>query len=342
MCNSVASRTAGRELNRRDNEQFFNCKSKCCTSCSYCARKFSKERNKSRGSSLSLQKKQIKICERCFLCHSIVLCKTCNKCSKCGHKSACRGQTSKLLGNLAGSGCRSESCSNAQRGLCPPLSDLAELDKVSHSHKLLWQSSQEPQPVRGITSAYEQKCNRTGTQTQFTRVLQQTIFSPKTQQQVETNTRPEQFEPIPQGRKIQNGDTGNHQDIPLTRGVGHLDGLQGRLLPHPNTGTVQEILEISCPGPDLQFKALPFGLSTAPMEFTVIAKEVKLMAIRKGIRIHQYLDDWLVRATSHRLCLEHTQSLVTVCQKLGWLVNMEKSIGSDPHQTGGKAFRKKY
>ena len=37
-----------------------------------------------------------------------------------------------------------------------------------------------------------------------------------------------------------------------------------------------------------QFKALPFGLSTAPMEFTVIVK-VKWIAMRKGIRIHQYL-----------------------------------------------------
>ena len=52
-----------------------------------------------------------------------------------------------------------------------------------------------------------------------------------------------------------------------------------------------------------QFKALPFGLSTAPMEFTVVAKEVKLMAIHKGIRIHQYLDDWLVRARSLQTCL---------------------------------------
>ena len=49
-------------------------------------------------------------------------------------------------------------------------------------------------------------------------------------------------------------------------------------------------------GRTYQFKALPFGLSTAPMEFTLIAKEVKLMSIHKGIRIHQYLDDWLVRA----------------------------------------------
>ena len=78
-------------------------------------------------------------------------------------------------------------------------------------------------------------------------------------------------------------------------------------------------------GHSYQFKALPFGLSTAPMEFTVVAKEVKLMALRQGIRIHQYLDDWLVRASTLHTCLQHTQTLVTLCQELGWLVNKEKS-----------------
>ena len=78
-------------------------------------------------------------------------------------------------------------------------------------------------------------------------------------------------------------------------------------------------------GQTYQFKALPFGLSTAPLEFTVVAKEVKLMAIHKGIRIHQYLDDWLVRATSHQVCPQHTQDLLKICQKLGWMVNLEKS-----------------
>ena len=78
-------------------------------------------------------------------------------------------------------------------------------------------------------------------------------------------------------------------------------------------------------GQTYQFKALPFGLSTAPMEFTVVAKEVKLMAGHKGIRIHQYLDDWLVRAKSHSICLQNRQTLVRICQKLGWLVNSEKS-----------------
>ena len=49
------------------------------------------------------------------------------------------------------------------------------------------------------------------------------------------------------------------------------------------------------------------------------------MAIHKGIRIHQYLDDWLVRARSHQGCLQHTQDLVKMCQQLGWLVNLDKS-----------------
>ena len=54
-------------------------------------------------------------------------------------------------------------------------------------------------------------------------------------------------------------------------------------------------------GQSYQFKALPFGLSTASMEFAVVAKEVKLMALQRGIRNHQYLDNWLVRATSTKL-----------------------------------------
>ena len=63
----------------------------------------------------------------------------------------------------------------------------------------------------------------------------------------------------------------------------------------------RKYLRFHVQGQTYQFKALPFSLSTAPLELTVIAKEVKLMAIHKGIRIHQYLDDWLVRATSHQV-----------------------------------------
>ena len=94
----------------------------------------------------------------------------------------------------------------------------------------------------------------------------------------------------------------------------------------------RKYLRFHVQGRTYQFKALPFGLSTAPLEFTMIAKEVKLMATHKGIRIHQYLDDWLVRATSHQVCCQHTQDLVRMCRELGWLVNLEKSE-LEPKQT---------
>ena len=87
----------------------------------------------------------------------------------------------------------------------------------------------------------------------------------------------------------------------------------------------RKYMRFNLQGRSYQFKALPFGLSTAPMEFTVVAKEVKLMTLQKGIRTHQYLDDWLVRAPTHDTCLQHTQTMVTLCQELGWLVNKEKS-----------------
>ena len=78
-------------------------------------------------------------------------------------------------------------------------------------------------------------------------------------------------------------------------------------------------------GRTYQFKALSFGLSTAPMELTVVAKELKLMAIHKGIIIHQYLDDWLVKATSHRGCLRLTLDLVKICQSLGYQFDLMAS-----------------
>ena len=74
-----------------------------------------------------------------------------------------------------------------------------------------------------------------------------------------------------------------------------------------------------------QFTALPFGLATAPLEFTKVVKEVKLMAQARGIRIHQYLDDWLVRAPDQETCQLHTQTLLALCHELGWVVNREKS-----------------
>ena len=129
-------------------------------------------------------------------------------------------------------------------------SDPAQSHKVSNSHKLLWQSSQEPLPVRRITSPYRQKRSRVGSKSEISGVFQPTFLGAKTQQ-VETHPRPEQTKSFPQGAKIQNGDTGNHQNFSPTGRMGHLHRFQGCLLPHTNRGTVQEISKISCRGSDI-------------------------------------------------------------------------------------------
>ena len=131
---------------------------------------------------------------------------------------------------------------------------------------------------------------------------------------METYTRSEQSQQILQGRKIQNGSTRNDPNLPTDRGVGHIHRFQGRQ--HTKTKPIKEISEISCTGQNIQFKALPFGLSTAPLEFTVVTKGVKLMTLQRGIRNHQYLDDWLVKAKSQQTCLQHTKTLVALCQPL--------------------------
>ena len=267
---------------------------------------------------------QIKRCERCFLCHSIVLCKTCNKCNNCCSKSACRGETSNLFANLAGSGCQSEGSSNPERGLYPPLSDPAELCKISKHHKLLCQSPQEPLPIGGITSAYGQKRSRAGKQRSLG-FFNRLFLVPKPNNKWRPILDLSNFNQFLKAEKFKM-ETPETIRTSLQYGewVTSID-FKDAYFHIPIQEKSRKYLRFYVQGRTYQFKALPFGLSTAPMEFTVIAKEVKLMAIHKGIRIHQYLDDWLMRARSHQICLQHTHNLVKICQDLGWLVNIEKS-----------------
>ena len=74
-----------------------------------------------------------------------------------------------------------------------------------------------------------------------------------------------------------------------------------------------------------QFTSLPFSLATAPQVFTMIVKEVQLMALTRGVRLHQYLNDRFIRALSQEEAQVNTQTVVNVTQSLGWIINQKKS-----------------
>ena len=61
----------------------------------------------------------------------------------------------------------------------------------------------------------------------------------------------------------------------------------------------------------------------------MIVKELKLMALSKGIKIHQYLDDWLIRAQSQREDLLNTKTIMNLTEYLEWIVNWENSVDTD-------------
>ena len=91
----------------------------------------------------------------------------------------------------------------------------------------------------------------------------------------------------------------------------------------PMAPSVHKLLRFQ--GKLYQFVAMPFGLATAPREFTTLVKEVKRMALRLGISVHMYLDDWLIKANSCQEAHSATLTLLELTHKLGWIVNRQKS-----------------
>ena len=293
-----------------------------CCKCSYCHWVATKERRKSH---LLSNVPRNKICEKCFLCRSLEFCKSCQQCPTCCYRSSCRGKVTPVLGEMGSSGFESKSSHHTEGGLHPPLPVQTQLDKVSDCDKQLPQLSQAVLPFRGTASADNKNAVEPVENQNSLGFYNRLFLVPK------PNNR---WRPVLDLSTLNTFlNTGSFKmETPETirtslqagEWVTSID-FKDAYFHIPIHSQSRKYMRFHLQGQSYQFKPLPFGLSTAPMEFTVVAKEVKLMALQRGIRIHQYLHDWLVRASTHDTCLQHTQTLVTLCQELGWLVNKEKS-----------------
>ena len=166
-----------------------------------------------------------------------------------------------FFSNLAGSGCWSKSCSNPERRLHPPLSDPAKTHKVSHSHKLLCQSPQEQLPAGGITSAYRQKGSGVNTKPNISGV-----FQPASKPN--NKWRPildlSKLNPFLKAEKFKM-ETLETIRTSLQQGewVTSID-FRDAYFHIPIQEQSRKYLRFHVQGQTYQFKALPFGLATAP------------------------------------------------------------------------------
>ncbi len=84
-------------------------------------------------------------------------------------------------------------------------------------------------------------------------------------------------------------------------------------------------LQFAFEGRAYQYKVLPFGLSLLPHVFTKVV-EAALVPLRElGVRILNYLDDWLILTLSQDQLCEHRDLVLSHLSQLGLRVNWEKS-----------------
>ena len=268
---------------------------------------------------------KIKYVKDVFLCKSLVFCKSCHQCTTCCYRSSCRGKVTTVLGEMGNPGFKSKSSHHTEGGLHSPFLFRPHLTKsptvISNYHnsakqsfllealyQLINKNAVEPVENQNSLGFYNRLFLVPKPNNRWRPVLDLSTLN--------TILNTESF-------KMETPET-IRTSLQAGEWITSIDFKDAyfHITIHSQS---RKYMRFHLQGWSYQFKALPFGLSTAPMEFTVVAKEVKLMALQKGIRIHQYLDDWLVRASTYDTCLQHTQTLVTLCQELGWLVNKEKS-----------------
>ena len=93
----------------------------------------------------------------------------------------------------------------------------------------------------------------------------------------------------------------------------------------PIHGSSRKLLRFMSEGTVYQFKALCFGLSTAPQVFTRVFAAVSAWAHSRRIRLLRYLDDWLVLSSSEKKAKQSIRELLSLCHTLGIVINEKKS-----------------
>ena len=198
-----------------------------------------------------------------------------------------------------------------------------KLGQISSDNIRIQDPSKIPSSGRLYPVSSVKERNRNGGKCKISRVLQSPVFSIQASPKVEASNRLKQAQHFSTRRKVQNGNSRVHQDLPDSRGMGIVDRPIGRLPSHPHPPKLKEIPKVL---PQVfQFTSLPFGLATAPQVFTMIVKEVKLMALSRGLRLHQYLDNWVIRFHTREEAQVNTRAVVDLTQSLGWIINQEKS-----------------
>ena len=190
----------------------------------------------------------------------------CHKCPNFCSRSICEEPDCTSFGKKMGSpGGQSQSCSSPQRRLHLPVP--AKFDQITHHHELLYKFPGESLPGGGIASAFEQNCSGTDNNSR----VKSLEFNNRLFLVPKPNNR---WRPIldlstlNKFLKTESFITETPETIRTSLQAGEWDF---HILIQSQS---RKYMRFHIQGQSHQFKVLPFGLSTAPMEFTVVVKMV--------------------------------------------------------------------
>lgn len=75
-----------------------------------------------------------------------------------------------------------------------------------------------------------------------------------------------------------------------------------------------------------EFTCVPFGLASAPFCFTKLMKPIVSNLRQQGVLCVNYLDDFLIIGDTAEKCSANTKKLTGLLERLGFIINWEKSI----------------
>ncbi len=97
--------------------------------------------------------------------------------------------------------------------------------------------------------------------------------------------------------------------------------------------TYRKFLRFDFGGKAYQYRVLPFGLALSPRTFTKCVDAALAPLRLQGIRILNYIDDWLILAQSEQLAIQHRDLVLAHIKELGLRLNAKKNVLSPVQRT---------
>ena len=133
------------------------------------------------------------------------------------------------------------------------------------------------------------------------------------------------FERLRPADAVQDGNSRFGAVVCQRGGFSSFLGSEGCVLSDPDPWIIEEAVEVHVGGDSLPVQSPVLRSVDCSQVFTRVFAAVSAWAHARGIRLHRYLDDWLVLSSSEKKAKESIREFLSLCRTLGIVINETKS-----------------